>query len=69
MPFYEIEFPLASLSHEALDDVLEEIGALSVTYVDSTDDEPVLEPKPGEMRLWRETKVSPLSTFKNSGRL
>jgi len=60
MPFYEIEFPLASLSHEALDEVLEEIGALSVTYVDSTDDEPVLEPKPGEMRLWRETKVRAL---------
>jgi ribosomal protein L11 methyltransferase len=60
MPFYEIEFPLASLSHEALDDVLEEIGALSVTYVDSTDADPVLEPKPGEIRLWRDTRVRAL---------
>ena len=60
MPFYEIEFPLAALSQDALDDVLEEIGALSVTYVDSTDDEPVLEPKPGEMRLWRDTLVRAL---------
>jgi ribosomal protein L11 methyltransferase len=60
MPFYEIEFPLAALSHDALDAVLEEAGALSVTYVDSTDDEPVLEPKPGEMRLWRDTLVRAL---------
>jgi ribosomal protein L11 methyltransferase len=60
MPFYEIEFPLTSLSQDTLDDVLEEIGALSVTYVDSTDDEPVLEPKPGEMRLWRDTLVRAL---------
>jgi ribosomal protein L11 methyltransferase len=60
MPFYEIEFPLDSLSHDTLDDVLEELGALSVTYVERTDDEPVFEPKPGEMRLWRETLVRAL---------
>jgi ribosomal protein L11 methyltransferase len=60
MPFYEIEFPLGVLSHDALDDALEELGALSVTYVDGTDDEPVLEPKPGEMRLWRDTRVRAL---------
>jgi ribosomal protein L11 methyltransferase len=60
MPFYEIEFPLASLSQAALEDILEEIGALSVTYVDSTDDEPVLEPRPGEIRLWRDTLVRAL---------
>jgi len=60
MPFYEIEFPLKLLRHDTLDDVFEEMGALSVTYVDSTDDEPVLEPKPGEMRLWRETIVRAL---------
>jgi ribosomal protein L11 methyltransferase len=60
MPFYEIEFPLASLSQEAVDEALAEIGALSVTYVDRADDEPVLEPKPGEMRLWRDTLVRAL---------
>jgi ribosomal protein L11 methyltransferase len=60
MPFYEIEFPLASLSPDALDDALLEIGALSVTYVDRADDEPVLEPKPGEVRLWRDTLVRAL---------
>jgi len=60
MPFYEIEFPLASLSQDALDTALAEIGALSITYVDRADDEPVLEPKPGEMRLWRDTLVRAL---------
>jgi ribosomal protein L11 methyltransferase len=60
MPFYEIEFPLASLSPDALDEALLEIGALSVTYVDRADDEPVLEPKPGEVRLWRDTLVRAL---------
>jgi ribosomal protein L11 methyltransferase len=60
MPFYEIEFPLASLSQESLEQLFEEIGALSVTYLDSTDAEPVLEPKPGEMRLWRDTLVRAL---------
>ena len=60
MPFYEIEFPLASLSPDALGDTLLEIGALSVTYVDRAEDEPVLEPKPGEMRLWRDTMVRAL---------
>jgi ribosomal protein L11 methyltransferase len=60
MPFYEIEFPLGSLSPDALDDALREIGALSVTYVDNADDEPVLEPRPGEVRLWRDTLVRAL---------
>jgi ribosomal protein L11 methyltransferase len=60
MPFYEIEFPLASLSQHLTDDALEQIGALSVTYVDRVDDEPVLEPKPGEIRLWRDTLVRAL---------
>jgi len=60
MPFYEIEFPLASLSQDAVEDALGDIGALSVSYVDRADDEPVLEPKPGEMRLWRDTLVRAL---------
>jgi ribosomal protein L11 methyltransferase len=57
MPFYEIEFPLASLSQDALDVALEDLGALSVTYIDRAEGESVLEPKPGEMRLWRDTLV------------
>jgi ribosomal protein L11 methyltransferase len=56
---YEIEFPLATLSPEAVEAALQEIGAISVTFVDRGD-EPVLEPKPGEFRLWSDTSVRAL---------
>src|ERR1700737_181378 len=59
MTFYEIEFPLAALSSEAVEAALLEIGASSITFVDRGD-EPVLEPKPGEVRLWRDTLVRAL---------
>ena len=59
MTFYEIEFPLAALSPEAAEAALLEIGASSITFVDRGD-EPVLEPKPGEVRLWSDTLVRAL---------
>jgi ribosomal protein L11 methyltransferase len=59
MTFYEIEFPLAALSSEAVEAALLEIGATSITFVDRGD-EPVLEPKPGEVRLWSDTLVRAL---------
>jgi ribosomal protein L11 methyltransferase len=59
MPFYEIEFPLATLSSETVEAALLEIGAQSITFVDRGD-EPVLEPKPGEIRLWSDTLVRAL---------
>jgi ribosomal protein L11 methyltransferase len=59
MPFYEIEFPLASLSSEAVEAALHELGAVSITYLDRGD-EPVLEPRPGEIRLWSDTLVRAL---------
>ena len=59
MTFYEIEFPLASLSVERVEGVLLDIGASSVTFLDGGD-EPVLEPKPGEFRLWSDTRVCAL---------
>jgi ribosomal protein L11 methyltransferase len=59
MTFYEIEFPLASLSVESVEAALFDIGASSVTFVDRRD-EPVLEPKPGEFRLWSDTLVRAL---------
>src|SRR6202021_444928 len=52
----EIEFPLAALSLELVETALLEIGAVSITFVDRGD-EPVLEPKPGEIRLWSDTLV------------
>jgi ribosomal protein L11 methyltransferase len=59
MRFYEIEFPLATLSVGAVEAALLEVGACSITFVDRGD-EPVLEPKPGEMRLWSDTLVRAL---------
>jgi ribosomal protein L11 methyltransferase len=59
MTFYEIEFPLAALSESLAEAALLEIGASSITYVDRGD-EPVLEPKPGEVRLWSDTLIRAL---------
>src|SRR5258707_381951 len=59
MRFYEIEFPLGDLNTEAVEAALFEISASSITFVDRGD-EPVLEPKPGEMRLWSDTLVRAL---------
>src|SRR6202140_5501557 len=59
MTFYEIEFPLADLSSEAVESALLEIVASSIPLVDRGD-EPVLEPKPGEVRLWSDTLVRAL---------
>jgi ribosomal protein L11 methyltransferase len=59
MGFYEIEFPLAALSSDAVEAALFEIGASSITFVDRGD-EPVLEPMPGEVRLWSDTLVRAL---------
>ena len=59
MTFYEIEFPLATLSSDAVEAALLEVGANSITFVDRGD-EAVLEPKPGEVRLWSDTLVRAL---------
>jgi ribosomal protein L11 methyltransferase len=59
MSFYEIEFPLAALNLGLVESALLEIGASSITFVDRGD-EPVLEPKPGEVRLWSDTLVRAL---------
>ena len=59
MTFYEIEFPLAALSSETVETALLKIGASSITLLDRGD-EPVLEPKPGEIRLWGDTLIRAL---------
>jgi ribosomal protein L11 methyltransferase len=59
MMFYEIEFPLEALNLGEVEAALFEIGASSITLVDRGD-EPVLEPKPGEIRLWSDTLVRAL---------
>jgi ribosomal protein L11 methyltransferase len=42
-----------------LERLFENLGALSVTFGDAAD-EPILEPDPGEQRLWSHTRVSAL---------
>jgi ribosomal protein L11 methyltransferase len=59
MSCIEVEFPLRAASVAQLDTALEELGALSVTLLDEFDD-PVLEPLPGEIRLWKRTLVRAL---------
>ena len=57
--FYEIEFPLSGLDLDAVEDALSQAGACSITFLDRGG-EPVLEPKPGEVRLWSDTLVRAL---------
>jgi ribosomal protein L11 methyltransferase len=54
-----ISFDLGSLDPESAESVCLASGAAAVTFVDSRDD-PVLEPLPGEMRLWPATRLSAL---------
>ena len=56
---YQVEFPLGDLDPEAVEDALFDVGVTSITFVDRGD-EPVLEPKPGEVRLWTDTLVRAL---------
>lgn len=56
---YEIEFPLDALSADTVESALAELGAAAITFEESGG-EPVLEPKPGEVRLWSETRVRAL---------
>src|SRR5690606_11318863 len=55
----QLDFPLGGLELDAVEDALLEAGAVAVTYKDAADD-PVFEPWPGEMPLWRQTRVTGL---------
>ncbi|MGA2398620.1 MAG: 50S ribosomal protein L11 methyltransferase [Steroidobacteraceae bacterium] len=62
---YEVEFPLAPLSAESVEAALFEAGATAITFSDRGD-EPVLEPRPDEVRLWRDTLVRALFDLKDA---
>jgi ribosomal protein L11 methyltransferase len=57
--FLELSFDLGSLDPEAAEAACLACGASAVTLVDAADD-PVLEPLPGEVRLWRRTRLKSL---------
>lgn len=59
--FLQLSFDLGQLDAEAAAETARDCGACAVTLVDARDD-PVLEPAPGEVRLWPTTRVSCLFT-------
>ena len=59
MAYLELSFELDDLDPQAAESACMQSGALCVTFSDASDD-PVLEPRPGEMRLWRQTRLQAL---------
>jgi ribosomal protein L11 methylase PrmA len=59
MPFLELTLELQGLSPDVAEAAAFGSGALSVTLTDTRDDA-VLEPKPGEVRLWPATRMQVL---------
>jgi len=57
--FLELTFELRELDADVAEAACFECGAVSVTYTDMRDD-PVLEPAPGEFRLWPSTRLQAL---------
>jgi ribosomal protein L11 methyltransferase len=59
MPQLALSFPLGRRDAQSAESACFEAGALAVTLTDCQDD-PVLEPAPGEIRLWPQTRVQAL---------
>lgn len=59
MSYLELSFDLSEQTPDAAEAACFQAGALAVTFSDASD-EPVLEPGPGEMRLWRHTRMQAL---------
>ncbi len=59
MPYIGVSFDLGAIASDAAEEACFAAGALAVTFTDAGDD-PVLEPAPGEVRLWPATRVEAL---------
>jgi ribosomal protein L11 methyltransferase len=59
MSYLELSFELGELDPGLAEMACIEAGALCVTFSDASN-EPVLEPGPGDMRLWRQTRLQAL---------
>jgi ribosomal protein L11 methyltransferase len=57
--FWQLSFDLGPLDPSLAEESCFNLGATSVTFVDAHDD-PVLEPLPGEIRLWPTTRLRAL---------
>ena len=55
----QIKLRTTNQSAATIAELLEQLGALAVSYTDA-EDSPILEPKPGERRLWPNTEVTGL---------
>ena len=65
MPQLALTLPLDGLEAERVEDACFEFGALAVSYTDQRDD-PILEPAPGEFRLWPHSRLQALFPFDTS---
>jgi ribosomal protein L11 methyltransferase len=59
----ELSFDLGALDAQAAEEACLACGASAVTFMDAHDD-PVLEPLPGEFRLWRQTRLKSLFAWR-----
>jgi len=59
MPFLALSFDLAGRDASTAEGACAALGALAVTFADARDDA-VLEPAPGEVRLWPATRIEAL---------
>jgi len=59
MPWLELHLRLESSHHATVEQALDDVGALAQTLTDA-EDNPVLEPAPGETPLWPQLKLQAL---------
>ena len=62
MPQIALTLNLDGLDAERVEEACFEFGALAVSYTDQRDD-PILEPAPGEFRLWPHSRLQALFSF------
>lgn len=65
MPQLALTLTLDGLDADLVEETCFEFGALAVTYTDQHDD-PILEPAPGEFRLWPHSRLQALFPFELS---
>ena len=65
MPQLALTIDLDGLDPERVEESCFEFGALAVSYTDQRDD-PILEPAPGEFRLWPHSRLQALFPFESS---
>ena len=62
MPQLAVTLDLDGLDAERVEEACFEFGAVAVSYTDQRDD-PILEPAPGEFRLWPHSRLQALFSF------